>query len=93
MLPGSIPSHVQAALDAPFALRSSCAHSVYLLQDVRAGTAVTKRFHSIMQQLVDGMRRERPAESSIAAHLLDIKDPKTGISRLCIRSHGKKTFI
>ena len=47
-------------------------------QEVREGTAVTRRFHGIMQGLVDGMRRQRPAESSIAAHLLDIKDPKTG---------------
>ena len=39
---------------------------------------MTKRFHSLMQGLVDGMRTERPAESSIAAHLLDIKDPDTG---------------
>ena len=47
-------------------------------QDVRAGTAVTKRFHCIMQRLVDGMRKQRPEESSIAAHLLDIQDPETG---------------
>ena len=48
-------------------------------QDVREGEAITKRFHSIMQSLVDGMHKERPAESSIAAHLLDIKDPETGV--------------
>ena len=48
------------------------------VQDVREGEAITKRFHSIMQSLVDGMHSERPAESSIAAHLLDIKDPETG---------------
>ena len=49
-----------------------------LAQDVRAGTAVTQRFHVTMQGLVDGMRQQRPEESSIAAHLLDIKDPETG---------------
>ena len=48
------------------------------MQDVREGEAITKRFHRIMQSLVDGMHKERPAQSSIAAHLLDIKDPKTG---------------
>ena len=48
-------------------------------QDVRAGTAVTRRFHVIMQGLVDGMRTHRPEESSIAAHLLDIRDPETGV--------------
>jgi len=31
-----------------------------------------------MQGLVDGMRHQRPEESSIAAHLLEIKDPETG---------------
>ena len=45
---------------------------------MRDGTAVTKKFHGLMQDLVDGMRKERPAESSIAAHLLDIIHPKTG---------------
>jgi len=50
-------------------------------QDVRAGTAVTQRFHGIMQDLVDGMRRQRPEESSIAAHLLEIKDHETGDHR------------
>ena len=39
---------------------------------------MTKRFHSTMQRLVDGMRKQRPEESSIAAHLLDIQDPETG---------------
>lgn len=48
------------------------------MQDVRGGVAITKQFHSIMQGLVDGMRNEQPAESSIAAHLLAIKDPETG---------------
>jgi hypothetical protein len=62
----------------------ACAHqstntdNVRVLQDVRDGVAVTKKFHGLMQDLVDGMRKERPAESSIAAHLLDIKHPKTG---------------
>lgn len=48
------------------------------LQDVQEGVAITKRFHGIMQGLVDGMRKEQPAGSSIAAHLLTIKDPETG---------------
>lgn len=39
-------------------------------------------FHAVMQDLLAGMRRERPAESSIAAHLLDIKDPVTGEPRV-----------
>lgn len=38
----------------------------------------TQRFHGVMKGLLAGMRRERPVESSIAAHLLDIKDPDTG---------------
>ena len=70
-------------------LRSACTAHVHIsstgdqalllgVQDVRDGVAVTKQFHSIMQGLVDGMRNEQPAESSIAAHLLDIKDPETG---------------
>lgn len=50
----------------------------WVAQDVRAGTAVTQRFHGIMQGLVAGMRKQRPEESSIAAHLLDIPDPVTG---------------
>ena len=54
------------------------------MQDVQEGDAVTKRFHSIMQGLVDGMRKEQPAESSIAAHLLSIKDPETGEDMLCL---------
>ena len=48
------------------------------VQEVRAGTTVTRRFHGIMQGLVDGMRKQRPEESTIAAHLLDIQDPKNG---------------
>jgi hypothetical protein len=39
---------------------------------------VTKRFHRVMQELLDSIRAKRPDESSIAAHLLDIKDPDTG---------------
>ena len=53
-------------------------HALLGLQDVQEGVAITKRFHSIMQGLVDGMRKEQPAESSIAAHLLSIEDPETG---------------
>ena len=34
-----------------------------------------------MQSLVDTMRSETPDPSSIAAHLLDIKDPSTGASK------------
>ena len=49
-----------------------------LLQDVRDGAAATKTFHKVMQSLVDTMRAETPDPSSIAAHLLDIKDPSTG---------------
>ena len=32
----------------------------------------------VMQSLVDTMRTETPDPSSIAAHLLEIKDPSTG---------------
>ncbi len=47
-------------------------------QDVKEGKAATLHFHGVMMGLLAGMRRERPAETSIAAHLLDIKDPDTG---------------
>ncbi|CAL5223871.1 g6460 [Coccomyxa viridis] len=47
-------------------------------KDVRAGTAATKEFHKVMQSLVKSMRTETPDPSSIAAHLLEIKDPSTG---------------
>lgn len=65
------------------------------VQDVQDGVAVTKQFHSIMQGLVDGMRNEQPAESSIAAHLLDIKDPETGQQplRLCTPWETKKARL
>ncbi len=61
-----------------YAHQSLFTRDICLLQDVRNGTAVTKKFHGLMQELVNGMRKERPADSSIAAHLLDIKHPKTG---------------
>ncbi|EIE20661.1 cytochrome P450 [Coccomyxa subellipsoidea C-169] len=47
-------------------------------KDVKEGKAATLCFHGVMLGLLAGMRRERPAETSIAAHLLDIKDPDTG---------------
>jgi hypothetical protein len=37
-----------------------------------------REFHAVMYDLLAGMRQSRPAESSIAAHLMDIKDPHTG---------------
>ena len=49
----------------------------------------TQRFHGVMKGLLAGMRRERPVESSIAAHLLDIKDPDTGA---LIHKHTLYTF-
>lgn len=39
---------------------------------------ITKCFHGVMLELLDSIRAKRPAETSIAAHLLDIKDPDTG---------------
>ncbi len=42
---------------------------------------MTKRFHAVMGKLLASIRAKRPAESSIAAHLLDIKDPETGEQR------------
>ncbi len=53
-----------------------------LLQDVRDGAAATRAFHKVMQDLVSMMRTETPDPSSIAAHLLDIKDPSTGAPHL-----------
>ncbi len=47
-------------------------------QDVAEGKAATQRFHGVMRGLLATMRSKRPDESSIAAHLLDIKDPDTG---------------
>lgn len=47
-------------------------------QDVAEGKAATKRFQGVMRGLLATMRAKRPDESSIAAHLLDIKDPDTG---------------
>ncbi|CAL5222409.1 g4768 [Coccomyxa viridis] len=67
-----------ALLEADRRMNDPIRKYLFWRQDVRAGTAVTKRFHSIMQRLVDGMRKQRPEESSIAAHLLDIQDPETG---------------
>lgn len=49
------------------------------MQDVRDGAAATKAFHKVMQSLVSTMRKDKLDPSSIAAHLLDIKDPSTGI--------------
>lgn len=67
-----------ALLEADRRLTDPTRRFQFWRKDVREGEAITKRFHSIMQSLVDGMHKERPAESSIAAHLLDIKDPETG---------------
>ena len=39
-------------------------------------------FHAVMRELLNDIRKQRPAESSIAAHLLDVKDPDTG-ARMC----------
>ena len=63
------------------------------MQDVQEGVAITKRFHSIMQGLVDGMRKEQPAESSIAAHLLSIKDPESGEDMLYLTPEDKSACI
>ncbi|KAK9916023.1 hypothetical protein WJX75_007417 [Coccomyxa subellipsoidea] len=46
--------------------------------DVWAGKAATKRFHKVIARLLADIRRERPAEATFAAHLLDIVDPRTG---------------
>lgn len=48
------------------------------MQDVWAGKAATKRFHKVIARLLADIRRQRPAESTFAAHLLDIVDPRTG---------------
>lgn len=48
------------------------------VQDVWAGKAATKRFHKVIARLLADIRRERPAEATFAAHLLDIVDPCTG---------------
>ncbi|CAL8468141.1 g7680 [Coccomyxa elongata] len=48
-------------------------------KDVAEGKAATQRFHGVMRGLLTTMRSKRPDESSIAAHLLDIKDPDTGL--------------
>ena len=48
------------------------------VQDVWAGKAATKRFHKVIARLLADIRRERPAEATFAAHLLDIVDPRTG---------------
>jgi hypothetical protein len=53
------------------------------MQDVRAGARAMRKFHAVMLDLLAGIRKERPAESSIAAHLMDIKDPHTGAPCLC----------
>ncbi|CAL5219591.1 g1454 [Coccomyxa viridis] len=67
-----------ALLEADRRLTSPVRKYQFWRKDVQEGDAITKRFHSIMQGLVDGMRKEQPAESSIAAHLLSIRDPETG---------------
>ena len=50
-----------------------------------------REFHGIMGELLAGMRKQRPAESSIAAHLLDIKDPDTGASTPSIKPAMSRT--
>ena len=50
------------------------------MQDVWAGKAATKRFHKVIARLLADIRRQRPAESTFAAHLLDIVDPRTGVT-------------
>ena len=47
-----------------------------------------REFHAVMRDLLAGMRKSRPAESSIAAHLLDINDPHTGAPCLCKSPHA-----
>lgn len=48
------------------------------MQDVWAGKASTRRYHEMISRLMADLRRERPAEATIAAHLLDVVDPRTG---------------
>ena len=50
-------------------------------QDVRESHAVLARFHGIMGDLLAEVRRTPPSANSIAAHLLDIDDPRTGAQR------------
>ena len=53
-------------------------HAVGLAQDVRESHGVMARFHGIMGELLAAVRRTPPSPNSIAAHLLAIKDPRTG---------------
>ncbi|EIE20244.1 cytochrome P450 [Coccomyxa subellipsoidea C-169] len=46
--------------------------------DVWAGKAATRRYHEMIHRLMADIRRERPPDVTIAAHLLDIVDPRTG---------------
>lgn len=69
-------------VDAHFVKRVSVPLHQHILptgvQDVWAGKAATKRFHKVIARLLADIRRERPAEATFAAHLLDIVDPRTG---------------
>ncbi|CAL5225848.1 g8631 [Coccomyxa viridis] len=77
--PGQAMAATTAALlEAEQTLLDPLRHYKIWRKDVREGTAATKAFHKVMQSLVDTMRSETPDPSSIAAHLLDIKDPSTG---------------
>ena len=64
-----------------------------LLQGARAGAAAMREFHTVMRELLAGMRQQRPAKSSIAAHLLDIKDPDTGACVLCSVERGQSAGV
>lgn len=45
---------------------------------MREGKQAIRQFQSVMKGLVQEVRRRPPAANSIAAHLLNIRDPATG---------------
>ncbi|BDA43874.1 Cytochrome P450 3A11 [Coccomyxa sp. Obi] len=77
--PGQAITATQAAQhEAELGLNDPLRRYKIWRRDVWAGNAATKRFHKVIARLLADIRQKRPAESTFAAHLLDIVDPRTG---------------